>query len=1233
LFAGSAFIDIALAAVAQLPEISAIELQDVRFVAPLEVGSGDRHAVLSLQDHDDGGVTVTLSSTDAVAPAHSAWTRHARLRATAASVAAVRETVSLTALQSTLPDLIDHDAIYAAFLERGITLGHSVRGIQKLWRRDGEALSHLSVASSVPAGERRAALLDAALQTLGIASPQFSQRAEDGPVRVLARIGTVRVPGDIAVAVWCHATLEAGAVAEPWTGAIYLLDVAGETVAAFEGLTLIVPSAAALPDTLTYRLMWDEQPLPATTALPTCTTLALLAGERLVALGREHQLDDYDTLIPALEAAAIAYARDAFVTLGLASAGATLSDAQLEGVVPPHHRLVRRLAPLLHASDAAQDAPRNAARERARALGNGEMALLERCGGALAAVLQGSEDPLQLLFPQGSFAVLDGIYRDSAFARTYNGALRDALRSEIAARAGVPLRVLEIGAGTGGTTAYALDEVPDGSRYVFSDLSPLFLERARERFGSRADLRCELLDIERDPVAQGLTAGSFDVIIASNVLHATADIQRTLAHVRTLAAPGALLLLLEGTAPLHWVDLTFGLTEGWWRFSDRTLRPDHPLISADEWVRQLVIAGFGDAAHALPAGGNGTAFETQSLVLARTPVVAQAAAPVLILADVAGVGGALAAQLAANGTPHHVIHRSDIRPELLPREIAAFRAQHTVATTVVYLWALDIEPGIAADDVEAHTAQVLSDDVPMVVMRAVAAAGAPMRLWMVTCGAQAVHDGDAVPAPEQAPLWGWSRGFALEYPLAGGGCIDLDPAMSTQAMAEALAAELRHTSHEDQVAVRHGVRRVARLRPVPAPAANAVALRPDGAYLIAGGTGGLGLRVARWLAEHGAGELVLLSRSGLSGNEDDARSAALDAVRGTGCTVHVVQADVSDAAAMLSVLSKFGREWKPLRGVVHAAVQMSAAPIPQLSDADRASMRAGKVLAARLLHQLTHDQALDFFVLFSSTTSLLGVYGLAHYAAANQYLDALAHHRRDVGQVALSIAWGTWDVMRVASAEEQATIMRGGLRQLSSAVALDLMGRLIASGDTVGVVADVDWPVLVPLYETRRPRPLIHALATAAQARVTPSQPLPAARATETSGFDRVRAAAAAQRPLLLEQMVRHHVAAVLGYANDDGIPVDRGFFELGLDSLMSVELKRRLEAAVGQALPSTLTFNYPNVVALSGFLCELLFPEAETAVVASAAPARESPPARDTDDLSDEELEAELLARLEKLR
>ena len=208
----------------------------------------------------------------------------------------------------------------------------------------------------------------------------------------------------------------------------------------------------------------------------------------------------------------------------------------------------------------------------------GELELLRRCGGELASVLRGEQDPLPLLFPQGSSAVVRRAYADSPYARTFNSMLAELIRRAIAqcdhAR---PLRVLEIGAGTGSTTSVVLPLLAQDTDYTFTDISPLFLAQATEQFRNYPQLRTALLDIERDPQQQGFDSGAYDIVIAANVLHATADIRQTMDHVASLLAPGGLLFVVEAVKQEPWVDLTFGLTEGWWRFTDVARRRRWPI--------------------------------------------------------------------------------------------------------------------------------------------------------------------------------------------------------------------------------------------------------------------------------------------------------------------------------------------------------------------------------------------------------------------------------------------------------------------------------------------------------------------------------------------------------------------------------------------------------------------------------------------------------------------------------
>ena len=166
--------------------------------------------------------------------------------------------------------------------------------------------------------------------------------------------------------------------------------------------------------------------------------------------------------------------------------------------------------------------------------------------------------------------------------------------------AGRRLRILEIGAGTGGTTAAVLPRLPAACDYVFTDVSAAFLTPAREKFAAYDFIEYRALDIERDPLAQGLPAHGFDLVLSANALHATADLRRTLGQVQQLLAPSGLLVILEATRRQHWVDVTFGALEGWWKFADTDLRPDHPLLPAAAWRQLLAEVGFTEAS-CLPA--------------------------------------------------------------------------------------------------------------------------------------------------------------------------------------------------------------------------------------------------------------------------------------------------------------------------------------------------------------------------------------------------------------------------------------------------------------------------------------------------------------------------------------------------------------------------------------------------------------------------------------------------------
>ena len=474
--------------------------------------------------------------------------------------------------------------------------------------------------------------------------------------------------------------------------------------------------------------------------------------------------------------------------------------------------------------------------------------------------------------------------------------------------------------------------------------------------------------------------------------------------------------------------------------------------------------------------------------------------------------------------------------------------------------------------------------------------GTAVPLWIVTRDGQPVEL-DAVNIAG-SPLWGFGRVLALEHPQIWGGLVDLQSLVQPDHNARMLAMEVLVPDGEDQIALRGNRRYVARLKRSPAPAPASFQLRPDGTYLITGGLGGLGLKLAQWLSEHGAAHLVLTSRRGLpdraqwselADHPDFQRQiAAVREIEARGTQVTAVAVNVGDVAGMARLFQQFG---STLRGIFHLAAALEFWPLEEMPLDGLTAMLHSKLTGAWILHQLSQELELDHFVLFSSTTALWGVSRMAHYAAANTFLDALAHYRKSLGQPALSINWGTWEEMRIASAEDQQAVAQFGLNQLSTGQALDILGDLLTSPAQAQItVASVDWARLKPAYEVRRERPFL-ADVDVLTSRVS-RQPEQAEAVSGPTLPDRLAEMDADERREALIEHVGQEVARILGMDLAQ-VDIHQGLFEMGMDLLMSVDLKSHLEKGTELSLPSTLTFNYPTVAELAEYLDGHLAPAA----------------------------------------
>ncbi|MBI0298251.1 SDR family NAD(P)-dependent oxidoreductase, partial [Streptomyces sp. PRKS01-29] len=463
-------------------------------------------------------------------------------------------------------------------------------------------------------------------------------------------------------------------------------------------------------------------------------------------------------------------------------------------------------------------------------------------------------------------------------------------------------------------------------------------------------------------------------------------------------------------------------------------------------------------------------------------------------------------------------------------------------------------------------------------------------LWCATRGAVSTgRQGEAVD-PARAQVWGLGRVAALELPDRWGGLIDL-PETVTDRVLSRLAVVLAGAGDEDQIAVRaSGVfgRRLARA--TARQVAESGGWSAHGTVLVTGGTGALGGQVARWLIDKGAEHVVLTSRRGL-----DAPGAAelRDELAASGARITVAACDVADREALAGLLADLPAEL-PLTAVVHAAGVLDDGVLESLTPERFASVLRAKADAALALDELTRDLDLSAFVLFSSTSGTVGAAGQANYAAANAFLDALAERRRAEGLPATSIAWGPWAAGGMAADEAlEQRMRRAGMPPMDADLAIDALQRALDLGDAAVTVADVDWDRFAPGFTAGRPSPLLADLPEVRQAATRPTatgtgEAAPAETASALAR--RLLGLPEAERHRALLDLVRTHVAEVLGHADVSDISAERAFREIGFDSLTAVELRNGLNAATDLRLPATLIYDYPTPLALADHLfAELL--------------------------------------------
>ncbi|NEP50093.1 MAG: SDR family NAD(P)-dependent oxidoreductase, partial [Moorea sp. SIO3C2] len=1146
------------------------------------------------------------------------WTLHTEGKLREQNIDSEPTIANLEALKVSFPQQIEVKEHYQKFHAQGIDYGVSFQGLKQLWRGEGQAIGEIQLPEELVRDftnyQLHPALLDVGMQVITAAIGEEESQTTYVPV-LIERLTVYRRPGPN---LWAMASVAIPLKdsKDSLSGQMTLLSSKGETIAIMEGLQLKQVTREALlgreVDELSnwlYEIEWRTQPrfgqqLPPEYILSP-VEIYLKINPLVSKLVSEIDLNSYSQFLIQLEALSIDYIVQAFVEMSwLFPEGESFSSqsiAEKLEIASQHRQLFNRLLEILakveiikgttegwqvvKTPEKTNPQGKNQELQNQYPQGKVELTLLERCGSQLSAVLRGIADPLQVVFPEGDLTTATQFYEESSEAKVMNTLVQKGIFTaleKLPKDRGV--RLLEIGAGTGGTTSFILPHLnPQQTEYVFTDLGTLFTSKAQEKFRDYPFVRYQQLDIEKDPTAQGFESHQYDVIVAANVLHATTSLRHTLENVRQLLAPGGILVLLEVTTRQRWIDLFAGLLEGWWRFEDFDLRPNHPLLEVSQWQQLLKENNFPEVVFLPGIEGNNQEVFPQSVIIAQaspTPSSLALSEPQgwLILADRQGVGENLATQMRSRGEICTLIKPGQEYQQVEPEEftinpekpedfqklISQSVANSVTLHGVIQCWSLETPEGNFTTEELTSASQIGCGSTLSLVQALVKTELSPSpHLWLVTQGAQAVPDNHPIiSGVAQSSLWGMGKTIASEHPELKCVRIDLDPQQTVKEQARMLMSEILSESREDEVVFRQGKRYVARLVPsrhTQKTMHKPFTVRKDATYLIAGGLGGVGLLVARWLVEKGARHLVLIGRSGVK----ETAKNQLQELEQAGAQVMVAQADISNLESLTKVWSEIEQNMPPLKGVINSATVVDDTLIESHNWQRFVKVMTPKVQGSWNLHLLTQNHSLDFFMLFSSMVYLLGIEGAANYAAANAFQHTLAYYRKSLDLPAITINWGT--ILGIGlepqlKASEKFQNQGRGIEPILPQKAVEALELLLGT-NAIGVgVTPINWSQFIEKLPGVVSPPLFFEDLTVSQTE----------KSVKTYQLlEKIKTASISEKENLLVAHLQSEIAQVLRI-KDSQIDIQQPLNTMGVDSLMALELRNLIKSQLEVTLPVT---------------------------------------------------------------
>lgn len=848
-----------------------------------------------------------------------------------------------------------------------------------------------------------------------------------------------------------------------------------------------------------------------------------------------------------------------------------------------------------------------------------EVKFLKACGRKLSEVLKGDYDPLDLLFPSFELVGAEKVYQNSSSIRNMNEMISIVLpkkMQELPRCAGI--KILEIGAGTGSTTSTVLSQLQgERIRYYFTDVSPLFIQKAQEKFKNYPFLLYHILNIELDPLMQGFNPNDFDIIIAGNVLHTTKDLTKSLEHIQKLLVPQGLLILQEMTSQQAWLDLTFGLTEGWWRFQDTEIREKHALLSGKQWLNLLNKMNF----HAIQLN---PASSTESLIIAQSneKFELKKNEKYLILADRSKHAELFKENLEKLGIDSHLLYRKN-HAECLNADVEKMDSDSLIQFRTVFKTLLDSKPASIKvvsfwgldTNLYTLTSELIRDinilcrttriHIP-IIRSLLLDNNVTIKLWVVTENAQAINELQEDMNIFDAPLWGVNKSLSFEYPDFNLTLLDID---RNEHNVKHLLHEVLSKNDEKYIAYRNGSRFVARLQKyVPPDRLKNIQFYKESTYIIAGGTKGLGLLTLEWMFNKAARNFVIFSRH----KPEAENQAIIDKLRQCGANIFISQTDISEYKALAQLFSDIKTKMPPIKGVIDSVGVLSDGIFIQQTWHKFSDVLKPKVMGAWNLHLLTNDLSLDFFVMYSSIASLLGSAGQANHAAANAFLDTFSYYLRKHNRPATTINWGVWS--EVGAAEQKGVANRlieegNAIKTISRKQGYAFLDLLWSMLPTQVAAIPIDWELFLRANEKVSQNPFFSEILSSVDEKniILNIQ-------TKNIKSLLVNKNKRQTRQILFEHL-RAKLTLLLKLNNPEKIGYKTGLFHLGLDSLLAVEFRNYLQRELEFKMRPTLLFDFPTLEQLIEFILSELNNSLET----------------ETNTLSEDELEKQLLAEIER--